>query len=474
MDLVIADATRQEQHSAGCSKYLKDILVASNPGGEDQRKHTRREEEFMWRPEMKFGFRAIALACTTLLSACGGGGGSSTDGGAVQAISFNFPGGPAVAVPPDVATTKLVATASGGGPVTFTANTPATCSVNGDVLSVLKAGECSVTANQAGGDGYAPASQSQLFVIPKQTQRIVFRNPGSQPLDSATVTLAATSSVAGRTVTFTSSTPAVCTVSANTLTKVTNGICTVTATQAGDDIYASVTSIKNIPIGSATSPALTFLTGYKDSSHTKEGGAISGSAGTNMNGWWCNGSCTTVVPADGTSFAFGFNLKLNKPADGSWMGGYWGMSVMAAGLDALAKAGDTVGGVHIDAQAALKFNLAQNIEWFSSSNNKVNVELTLGHFALKNGKDACNVTLRAVLMPTTAAASDYSLGLKENFKISESCGLTGLDLWNELQDYPISKINFGADSMNVSVSSTGLDKPTYPTQLTLTGPITFQ
>lgn len=428
----------------------------------------------MWRPETRHEIRAIALACAALLAGCGGGG-NSADGGAVQAISFNFPGGQTLAIPPDVATTKLVATASGGGAVTFTSNTPDTCSVNGDTLSLLKAGECSVTAVQAGGGGYARATQSQLFVIPKQTQKIVFRNPGSLPLDSTPVTLAATSSVAGMTVAFTSSTPAVCTVSGNTLTKLANGICTVTATQPGNDVYEAISAVKNIPIGTATSPALTFLSGYKDSSHTRESGAVSGSAGSNMNSWWCNGSCTTTVPADGNSLTFAFNLQLDKPNDGStWIGGYWGLAALAAGLSDLSKTGDTASGLHIDAQAAIKFNLAQNPEWFGSSDNKVNVQLILGHFALKNGKDACNVTLQAPLTPTSAAATDYSLNLKDKFTISESCGLKGLDLWNELQDYPISKINFGADSMNVTVQTAGAAKPTYSTQLTLTGPITFQ
>jgi len=423
---------------------------------------------------MTFQVAALTVACTMLLTACGGGSSGGADGGAVQAISFDFPGGQAVAIPPDVATTRLVATATSGGPITYASTTPATCTVSGDTLTLVKAGECSVTASQAGGNGYAATSQRQLFVIPKQVQRIVFRNPGAQPLDSTPVALVASSSAAGKTVAFTTSTPDVCAVSGNSMVKVANGICTITAAQAGDDIFAPAASVKNIPIGTATSPALTFLSGYTDSAHTAEGGAIGGSAGSNMNGWWCNGSCTTTVPADGSSFAFGFNLKLDQPNDGSWIGGYWGMYVLPAGLADLNKAGDTVSGLHIDAQAAMKFNLAQNLEWFNSSDNKVNVDLILGHFALKNGKDACNVTLRAVLAPTAAAATDYSLGLKDKFTISESCGLTGLDLWNELQDYPISKINFGADSMNVSVSSTGLAKPTYPSQLTLAGPITFQ
>jgi hypothetical protein len=420
---------------------------------------------------MRFQVTAIGLACATLLAACGGGG-SANDGGAVQAISFPFPGGAPVAIPPDVGTVTLAATASSGGPVTYTSNTPAICTVSGSTLSLLKAGECSVTATQAGFEGYAATSAKQLFVIPKNPQRIVFRNPGPQPLDTTPVPLVATSSV-GKTVTFTSSTPAVCSLNGDSMLKLADGMCIVTATQAGDDIYAAQTVTKNIPIGTATSPALTFLSGYKDTSHTKENGAIGGSAGANVNGWWCNGNCTTIVPSDGSSFTFGLDVKLDHPNDGSWIGGYWGMWAFAGGLEDLSKTGDTASGVRIDAQAALKFKLAQNTEWFSTGNNGVNVDLSLGHFVLKDGKDPCNVALRGVVKPSTTAATDYSVTLK-NLTVGESCGLTGLDIWNELQDYPVSKINFSPVSLNVSVSSTGLDKPTYPTQLTLTGPITFQ
>lgn len=445
----------------------------------------------MSRHETKFEARAIALACAALVSACGGGGSSSSDGGLQQTVTFNFPGGPTIAVPPDVASVNLIATASGGGAVTFTSNTPDTCSVNGATATLLKAGECSITATQPGGNGYGPASQSQLFVIPKNPQKLTFRNPGAQPLDNTPVTLVATSNIPDHAVTFSSSTPTVCTVSGSMLTKVGDGICTVTATQAGDDAYASIKSVRNIPIGTATSPALTFLSGYKDTSHTIENGGVGDNAGSGDAGWWCEGSdggtgssshCATTVAADGSSLTFGFSLHRTQLASSdSGIGGYWNLFMAAGGLTDLAKGADTPAGVRIDAQAAINFNFAQNPEWFASNNNTMNVQLILGHHVtLPDGTDDkgnpkfkdCNVTLQAPFTPTAAASTAYSLNLKNQFTISESCGLTGLDLWNELQDYPISKINFGAAGMNFTVPDAGTT--TYTTQATLTGPITFQ
>jgi hypothetical protein len=437
---------------------------------------------------MRFQMAAVALACTTLLTACGGSGGSS-GGGAVQAISFNFPGGASVAIPPaPVATTTLVATATSGGPITYSSNTPAICSVSGTTLSLLSAGECSVTASQAGYNGYAAASQQELFVIPKNPQLVVFRNPGAQPLDSTPLPLTATSSVS-LAVTFATSTPAVCSINGNSLLKLANGICTVTATQAGNGYYAAQSVIKNIPIGTALSPLLTFLSGYQSSNGlTNENGSfgVNGSAyGT--NGWWCGGSnsnppasgnCTTTVPSDGSSFTGAFDLTLGEPNPsvgspyGS-IGGYLSLYAYAPSLTAMSKTGNTPGGLRIDAQAAMQFNIAEDAELFSVGNQGINVDLILGHFVLQ-GTNTCNVTLQASVTPTTAAATAYSVSLKDQFTISNACGLTGLDLWNELQDYPISQITFSPWNMNFSVSSTGSAKPTYQTQLTLTGPITFQ
>jgi hypothetical protein len=428
---------------------------------------------------MKFQVSAIALGCAALISGCGGGGGGdSSSGGMAQSISFPFPGGPNIGIPPNVSTVTLAATASSGLDVTYTSNTPDTCTVSGATLTLVKAGECSVTANQAGGKGYAPTSERQLFVIPKNPQKLVFRNPGSQPLDTTPVTLTATSDIPNHPVTFSSSTPSVCTVSGNTLTKVGNGICTITATQAGDDIYAPITSAKNIPIGTATSPALTFLSGYKDSSHTNENGGIGGSWSTNENGWWCNGECTTTVAADGSSFTFDFTSKLKSAPDGRWLGGSFDMYALAPGLDKLAAGADTTVGLHIDAQAAVKFNFTQDPEWFGSSDNKVKVQLVLGHHAMVPDSNNpgqmkdCNVTLQSIVTPTSTSPTDYSLSLK-SFTISDACGMTGLDPWNEMQDYPISKVDFVADSVNVTKVLAGTTA-TVRTRGTLTGPITFQ
>jgi len=70
------------------------------------------------------------------------------------------------------------------------------------------------------------------------TQTIVFTSPGQQTLGTTPALLQATAS-SGLSVSFSTATPAVCTVSVTTVTLVTAGTCTVLASQAGNTIFAA-------------------------------------------------------------------------------------------------------------------------------------------------------------------------------------------------------------------------------------------
>jgi len=137
------------------------------------------------------------------------------------------------------------------------------------------------------------------------------------------------------------------------------------------------------------------------------------SPGGNLNGWWCNGWCDQVLSADGGSLKFTFNIKLDKPNDGSWIGGYYGLRVLAGGVKETFKTGWMVNGLRIDSQTTVKFRIAQNAEWINTGSNTINVDLVLGHFALKDDKDACNLTLRAQLKPGTTPLIDYTVAFKD-------------------------------------------------------------
>lgn len=440
----------------------------------------------MIKETMRFQLSAVGLACIALLAGCGGGGGGGGgSGGAVQTIAFDFPGGAKVGVPPTVATTQLSATASSGGPITFTSNTPTVCTVSGSTLSLLIAGECSVTATQAGYQGYAAASQSQLFVIPKQPQLFVkFPNPGWQPVGGTPVQLSASIN-SGLPLTFTSKTPAVCSVSGTTMTALANGLCTVTASQAGNDIYAAQSMDRSMPIGTEKPAVLNFLTGYKDGGTTNEG--LIGHQG---NQYWCK-DCNPQVSSDGSTLTYDVSWGAPpKPADWDYNAAafllfgpglvetdlYSNSNWYRAGVKvaAFVTPGTAPKGVQIGVQSALHFKLAQNPEWFGSTNNKFNVELLLAHFNTDQ-KDAdgnvCNVTVKATVQPAAAAATDYSIGLRDQFAIGEACGISGLDPLDELQFVSVIGIKFSAVKPN---SDTANASSKYQNQFTLTGPIYFQ
>ncbi|USX24220.1 hypothetical protein NHH73_16450 [Oxalobacteraceae bacterium OTU3CINTB1] len=423
---------------------------------------------------MKFQFTAIGLACATLLAACGGGGGGGGggEGGMAQSVSFPFPGGEVIGVPPTVATITLKATASSGGPVTYVSNTPGTCSISGATVSLLKAGECSLNANQAGGDGYAPATARQLFVIPKRPASVSFRNPGGLPLDTVPVPLVASSNAA-LPVVFTTSTPEVCSVSGNTMQKLANGLCVVTATADGADIYETAKVVKTIPVGSALAPEIKFLSGYKNTTTTNEDGKVDPHGGSSTRDWWCNGWCDASVSADGASISDTYTWKQEPYTDGRWWKVFAELDVFAPKVTQISTTGDTPDGVRIDAQAAVKFNLSQNQEWFDTGDNVVEVDLILGHYNRKKDNGNCNVRVRASFKPNSPAPASYSLNLKD-FTVSESCELTDLNPWFEMQDYPVVAIRFASANGNAKVPSRTLPAPNYPTTITLTGPITIQ
>jgi len=67
----------------------------------------------------------------------------------------------------DIATKSLslTATASSGGAVSFTSSTTENCTISGSTLNLLKAGNCAITATQAGTSTLAPVSVSAIITL---------------------------------------------------------------------------------------------------------------------------------------------------------------------------------------------------------------------------------------------------------------------------------------------------------------------
>ncbi len=150
-------------------------------------------------------------------------------------------------VTPAVVGDQATLTATGGAsnnPVTFANTTPEVCTVSGNTLNVTKAGTCTVTADQAGNDQYNPATQvtanievKSSAVVAKKDQVITNFVPATSATVNTDAALTATGGASGNAVTFASTTPAICTVSGQTVNLVALGTCTVTANQEGNDQY---------------------------------------------------------------------------------------------------------------------------------------------------------------------------------------------------------------------------------------------
>ncbi len=119
----------------------------------------------------------------------------------------------------------ISATASSGLAVTFTSATAPVCTVSGTTVHIVAAGTCTIDADQAGNASWNAAPQvAQGFTVTaaaKLDQTISFGALADKRPDQFPVTVAATAS-SGLPVTFTSATPAVCTVAGTTVSYVAN------------------------------------------------------------------------------------------------------------------------------------------------------------------------------------------------------------------------------------------------------------
>lgn len=155
-------------------------------------------------------------------------------------------------------TASLVATADSGLPVSFSTGTPEVCTVDGDSVTAVAAGECEVTAHQDGDDAYSAAEPvTRTFAVTDAvtppspstpsspptplSQEIQFDPPATLLGTDASYDLVA-SATSGLPVSFVV-TSGPCTVAEGSLTATSAGTCTVQARQQGDDTYSGATPV---------------------------------------------------------------------------------------------------------------------------------------------------------------------------------------------------------------------------------------
>jgi hypothetical protein len=153
---------------------------------------------------------------------------------APQTITFAAP--PAVTY--GAAPFGVIATASSGLAVSFASTTATVCTVSGSTATLVAPGTCTIDATQAGNGSYTAATPVyQSFIVHSEAQTITFPAIPATPLSTGSVTLNATAS-SGLQVSYASTTSSVCTVTANTVTLVAAGTCTIEAKQPGGSDYA--------------------------------------------------------------------------------------------------------------------------------------------------------------------------------------------------------------------------------------------
>jgi|GEM_PF-2817412 len=146
-----------------------------------------------------------------------------------------------------------------GNPVVFTSSDPtiATCTgTNGSTITILKAGSCTIFANQAGNTDYSAAAEvGQTLTISKINQTITFNALTQKAVGDPSFQLNATAS-SGLTVSYASSNTSVASVSGNIVTINGAGSTTITASQSGNENYNAATPVDQVLV--VTSSAQTW------------------------------------------------------------------------------------------------------------------------------------------------------------------------------------------------------------------------
>ncbi|MDP4028637.1 MAG: fibronectin type III domain-containing protein [Gallionella sp.] len=153
-----------------------------------------------------------------------------------------------------------LATADSKLEVAYTSKTLSVCTISGSTVTIVSAGVCTIAADQAGNSNYNAATQvTRDITISKGTQKITFGTQTAKTFSTTPFTLSTLATTdSGLAVTYTSTTPLVCSISGSTVTMLIPGTCTIAANQAGDDNYSAASQVtQNITISKGTQ-AITF------------------------------------------------------------------------------------------------------------------------------------------------------------------------------------------------------------------------
>ncbi|MEQ1516069.1 MAG: fibronectin type III domain-containing protein, partial [Usitatibacteraceae bacterium] len=223
-------------------------------------------------------FRTLALAdCTLVAYQAGNIDYDPTDSGkkfvtiiqGSQTINFP-PQADKSYSPAGVFALSPPATASSQLDVSYSSLTPSVCFlVDGSLpaITIASVGVCTIRATQKGDDNYSGATEAVRDInIIAANQSITWGAQANQPFGvggTFAINPLATGGASGNPIMYGSNTPSVCTVAGTTVTKVSVGLCTLTADQAGNGNYNAApqkSSPLNITASVPSAPTATLLT----------------------------------------------------------------------------------------------------------------------------------------------------------------------------------------------------------------------
>jgi hypothetical protein len=179
---------------------------------------------------------AITLCAGLLMTGCGGG----RTGAAIKATpqSITFGAAPTLTL---LGTATVSASASSGLNISYSSLTSTVCRVDNSsgLVTNLALGTCTIAADQAGNETYAPAPQAtQNIVVSFDPNQIITFGAAPTLTLYGTATVSATVN-SGLAPSFSSLTASVCTVNSVTgiVTDLTAGTCTIAADQTGNSSY---------------------------------------------------------------------------------------------------------------------------------------------------------------------------------------------------------------------------------------------
>jgi hypothetical protein len=160
-----------------------------------------------------------------------------------QSISFGPLSAKGINDPPFT----LTATTSSGLALTYSSSNASVATISGSTITIVGEGTTVITATQTGNTNFnaaIPAAQT-LVVNGKEGQTITFAAVPAKTFGDANFDLNATAS-SNLPVNYLSSNTAVATISGTTVTIVGAGSTTITASQSGNEIYNSATSVQQV------------------------------------------------------------------------------------------------------------------------------------------------------------------------------------------------------------------------------------